>query len=602
MHSAPVTRVAIRLVALLGAALPAGAQWSTDPALNNAVADGAGEQVLPKIATTSDGGSYLGWFDNAGGAYTVRLQRLLPDGSEAWPHNGILVSANPQSTSLVDWDLLADSSDHCVLVFTDVRDGGDLDVFAYRVSPTGAQVWGANGLQLSANSDYEPSPRVCETTSGDFAFVWARLPSAVDGGIQLQRVSAAGVAQYPLGGLTIVTVPGEDPAFCDIVPAENGNVIVSWIRSIATFASPRHLRACKFRANGAPLWPVVNVYDALSLPIAHWPVLQADGAGGAVLAWHRAAGSDFDAFVQKLAANGAEVFPHNGVSVATTASRGQFDPTVAQLDPSGDLLVSWNERNSAQSQWGIRAQRVTAAGALAFGPDGIVLAPLDGVYDGYPRSQPWNGDAIVLWHDEPTAQIGKQRLLARRVTASGALAWGASATVVASTASSKYRLPSAIDCRGVVKVAWEDDRNGTPDVYAQALGANGALGTPPSAWTDLGLGTAGVLGVPQLTAQGFACPGQVVGFALASAKPNSVATLVVGALRIDLPILGGTLVPLPQLLIGGLATDGFGNGVSLQTWPSGIPSGSSLYFQCWLPDPAAPAGFASSNGMQLTMP
>ncbi|MBM3977914.1 MAG: hypothetical protein FJ299_13110 [Planctomycetes bacterium] len=589
------------LLGLLAWLAPAQAQWPTDPALNLALADLPGEQVLSKLATRADGGAYVGWFDSSAGAYQVRLQRLLPDGSEAWTHGGLLVSANPQSTSLVDWDLIADSTGHCVLVFTDIRDGGDLDVHAYRVAPDGTQVWGANGLQLSANSDYEPSPRVCETSDGNFAFTWARLPAVVDGGIMLQRVTPAGVPLLAPGGLTLVSVPGEDPAFCSIVPGEAGSVILAWIRSITTFSSPRHLRACKFGPNGAPLWPVLNVYDASSLPIAHWPQVQPDGQGGAVLAWHRALVSDFDVLVQRLSAGGVEQFAHNGISVATTAGRGQFDPTIAQLG-GGELLIAFNERNSAQSQWGIRAQRITAAGALAFGPDGLELAPLDGVYEGPPRSAAWNGDAIVLWHAEPTGQFGVQRLLARRVSASGAFPWGPAPVEVSNAASTKYRMPTAIDCRGLVQVAWEDNRNGTPDVYAQALRADGQLGAPISQWTDLGLGTAGVLGVPQLSAQGFACPGTSVAFALDAAKPGALTTLVVGSLRIDLPLLGGTLVPLPQLLIGGIAVDAVGHASYGLVWPAGIPSGSTLYLQYWLADAAAAQGFASSNGLQLTMP
>ena len=44
-----------------------------------------------------------------------------------WPHNGILVSDHPQLSSLVDWDLIATSDGGCALVFTDARDGSDLE-------------------------------------------------------------------------------------------------------------------------------------------------------------------------------------------------------------------------------------------------------------------------------------------------------------------------------------------------------------------------------------------------------------------------------------------------------------------------------------------
>ncbi len=74
--------------------------------------------------------------------------------------------------------------------------------------------------------------------------------------------------------------PGtEKPAFQQVVPAENGKVIVSYVRNIASFSSPRHVRAVKVSTTGAILWGPVAVYDAASVPIAHWPQMMPDGAG-----------------------------------------------------------------------------------------------------------------------------------------------------------------------------------------------------------------------------------------------------------------------------------------------------------------------------------
>src|SRR5690606_18959096 len=163
--------------ALLLAAHAAQAQWSTDPQENNAIADRAGEQVVPKIAVTPAGDTYVAWFDHAAGSYDVYLQLLTPAGVEVFPHNGILVSDHAQSTSLVDWDLIADSQGNAVVTFTDTRDGGDLDVFAYRIAPDQTFLWGADGVQLSFESDYTPNPVVTEASDGDFVFVWAHFPT-----------------------------------------------------------------------------------------------------------------------------------------------------------------------------------------------------------------------------------------------------------------------------------------------------------------------------------------------------------------------------------------------------------------------------------------
>ncbi len=81
----------VLVCALLPTTVACG-QWSNDPAQNLAVADRPGEQTQVKVHPTSDGGAYLGWFDNATGGYDVYLQRLDAAGNEQWAHNGVLLA------------------------------------------------------------------------------------------------------------------------------------------------------------------------------------------------------------------------------------------------------------------------------------------------------------------------------------------------------------------------------------------------------------------------------------------------------------------------------------------------------------------------------
>src|SRR6185312_12795695 len=114
-HPRPAHGFVLAMVASFLAA-GTGAQWQSDPDSNLAIADRSGEQVLPKIATSPDGTTYVSWFDHNSGNYDVYLQRLSPSGIELWPHNGLLVSNHPQSSSLVEWDLIADTAGNAVLV------------------------------------------------------------------------------------------------------------------------------------------------------------------------------------------------------------------------------------------------------------------------------------------------------------------------------------------------------------------------------------------------------------------------------------------------------------------------------------------------------
>lgn len=460
---------------LLAAA--ASAQWSADPSANDAIGDRPNEQVTPKIAPDGRGGTWIAWFDNASGNYDVYAQHLDEHGVELLAQGGVPVSTHAQSSSLVDWDMESDGEGGCVIVFTDVRAGGDLDVYANRLDADGQELWGASGVTLSSNADFEAAPQVCRTDTGRFVVVWSRSPSPGDGTIRMQSLDAAGNALFAADGLAIAGAPGEDLAFCDVVPAESGSYVVQWIRDVSTFSAPRHVRAQKFDASGAPVWPsFVAVYDAGPVPIAHRPILEPDGAGGAYVCWHRSLAGAFESLVQHLDASGNELFPHNGVAVATTAGRWELDPSLAVL-ASGELVVAFNLRNPAQSQWGVGVQKLSAAGARLWTDDGITLAPFDGVNESFERCVPMEDGAIVLWLEQPGATPQK-RVRAQRVDTSGTPLWTPGGIEVSSNLSGKDDLVACVDASLAVRAAWSDERNGPNDVYAQAFDQDGVLGDP----------------------------------------------------------------------------------------------------------------------------
>ena len=529
----PMTRptlagLALGLSTILVLPTALAAQWSSNPSQNLSIGDGPGEQVLPKIAATSDGGCYLGWFDSRSGGYAVYLQRLSADGTEQWPHGGLLVSNNPQSTSLVDWDLICDSDDHCVLAFTDTRAGGDLDIYAYRIDAAGTFVWGNNGIALSNNSDYEPNPRICEASDGDFVFAWANTGLRT---IQLQRLDRGGTPRFPGDGIATQGDPSSTPAFCEIVAADNGSCVISWVRTLS-FSGNKHIHVQKFDAAGTALWnggTRFAAFDQASVPIAHQPRLRADGAGGAVLAWHFAVGQAFSCRVQHLLANGSEAFAHNGIDVSTSAG-SKFDPAIVYRAATQETFVAWNERNLAQSQWGLFAQKIDAAGSLAWGNSGVTLLPINTVVKFAPVAAAL-GDGFAVSVLEESLGLNQKKVLLFGLDATGSPRW-TPATDACTFASDKLRLQIATTASGVSLLAWTDHRAGTPDAIAQSVEIDGVPG--------IHLGTAvpyGCSGNPagSLTSQGR----PAVGTTMMLGITNPVGTQAVGSL----PVLALALLP-----------------------------------------------------------
>lgn len=454
------------------------AAWPSNPNTNVPIAPKPNEQGVVKITSASDGGCWLSWFDNSAGSYQVFVQKLDFTGTTVFNFNGLQVSANPQNTSLIDWDLHTDGAGGCVLAFTDTRDGGDLDVFAYRIDASGQQAWGANGVQISANTNFDADPRIIRLSTGDFVVAYPRTTGgSATPGIVMQRLDPAGAKLLGTDGVVIAGDGVEGPAFLEMIPSDNGSFIMIWIRDTRTFQSPRHVRCQKFDANGTPLWNggvPIALSAALSVPIAHKPRIVSDGAGGAVFAWHT---SGLQAFAQRVTSAGTSLW--NGGAAQQIAVNGtnlSMDPAIVYFPDSGATSAYFRVTNSGQTMSGFSFQTLDAAGARALGDPGVSLVPLATGAVAAPRAARITPiDSVAIYSTTP---LGSQdtTVWATRVNQAGIPLWPA--TRVSPTTGSRFRLGLAMAANGVARACWEGDtRLGTtPDIFAQNINPTGALG------------------------------------------------------------------------------------------------------------------------------
>ena len=495
MTSSTIQRAAT-LAALCTLTTTAFASWPLDPLVNVGVCTQAAEQTLPKIAATPDGGCYIGWHDLRNGNYDLYLQKLDRTGTPQWAANGIAVSTQPQPSSLVDWAMATAANGDALIIYTDSRAGSDRDAYAYRVSPSGAAVWGAAGVTLSVNDDFEAAPKIAELSDGTVICVWPVMPTS-DGRILAQRLSAGGAPLYA-SPRVIASSPPENPSFCEVVASNGGNFIVSWVRDTRTFASPRHVQAMGFDSEASPLWGAapLEIYNETVVPIAYTPKLITDEAGGAVVLWHRSLLNRFNCAIQHIRSDGSLVYPANGLTVTPDTVQNHLDPAAAYDPATGDTYVFWNNRNSAQSQWGIRVQRLTQAGTREFGTMGLEIEPLNATNKSLPRAVSMPDGAAAMYYYATSGTTAEIRGV--RVRAGGAFVWTPTPTPVATSVSDKSRTPIALSSENAIISAWEDARAGNRDIYAQAVQAGGALG---------------VLG--DLNCDGATSVGDIAGFVLA---------------------------------------------------------------------------------------
>ena len=121
-------------------------------------------------------------------------------------------------------------------------------------------------------------------------------------------------------------------------------------------------------------------------------------------------------------------------------------------------------------------------GSRLWGSAGAMLLPRDADLEVAPAIALHGGAVIGMVEHQPGGAFGADVILAFRLDDAGGLMWGG-AIAAASTPGSKGDLMAASNGLTVVGV-WNDERAGTPDVYAQNVNADGSLGSIPVAIED----------------------------------------------------------------------------------------------------------------------
>ena len=449
----------------------ANAQWSDNPALNNAISILPGDQVIPKIATCTNGDSYIGFFSQESGNYNLRLQRLDSQGNQLWAANGILISNHASDSWLTDWDMAADANNHCIMTWQDVRNGNN-NAYAYRISPNGNLVWGNNGIALSDNAEFNASPTVVTTPAGNSVFAW--MSGNV---IIMQKISPTGNKLWGANGITL-TSPNR-LMWPQMVTVGNDDILMKYYDDSGMPNAPtRHIYAQRYNSNGAPVWITPTVISNAGGVSAWTQILSfiSDGNDGFYIAWHddRDFNNFASAWIQHVNSQGVVQFAANGVEASSASDMNHYYPYVVKLQGTEEIIVFWNELNGNQNLWGIYGQKFSTNGTKLWEPNGKIFIPMSAT-DVLPlQTGSVESDAVLLY-EESTGPVSGN-LKAMRVNKDGNYTWPGEKVTICSVNSGKTHTEINKFQNNQWIISWEDDRNGNPDIYAQNLLQDGTIG------------------------------------------------------------------------------------------------------------------------------
>lgn len=449
------------------------AQWSSDASMNNAICDLGGEQAIPKAVNGPTGDTYIGFFSNDSGNYDVRLQRLDENGNELWDHNGILISNNTAMSWLTDWDMTVDNDNHAILIFQDIRNGNN-NIYAYRIAPDGTFIWGVDGLTLSNTTAFSSSPKVCVTSNGNAVAAWQEETISI-----IQKITPDGTLLWGTSGITISSA--NSITWPQPFAVDNDEVLVKYFDdSGPSYAPTRHCFMQKFDTNGDPVW--TDPTTVTNVPgISAWTQvfnIISDGNNGCFITWHdsRGGGTISYPFVQHVLNDGSVGFTTNGLQLSSETNRQNFYPESVYFDITNELITYWKQTDGDQNNHGITGQKVdVATGNLVWGNNGNNLIAITSDYYQFVGARKAE-ENVMLILEHYTNSLDAY-VVAAKIDQDGNYIWPEEQVTMCSIASEKvHTVVSQLFGTQFIS-AWEDDRNGAKDIYAQNINLDGTLGS-----------------------------------------------------------------------------------------------------------------------------
>ena len=483
----PVTNslsVSALAVGLLLAAYPARAQWVTNPLLNTVVRDVAGvAEVTPRSSPGPNGGTYVAWFEMVASTnYQMRLQLLDVNGRPLLGTAGLLVSNQPQGTALYRYDLKTDNEGNAVLAFQDTRSGGTNQCVMYKISPTGQQMWGTNGIQLlDATATSGLSPTIGITTGNNVVVGWnASATATADHGTKLVpmlKYSPTGAALWAapvriqaasrrFSRPTFAAVPGSD------------DVVVQYVEETGSGLGVSTVFAQRYTASGAAGWAAPVQVSTKTIPFAYFPEPVPDGSGGfyTQLNTGNPANANLnDVYVQRVAADGTLPWGTAGTEVLAGTATLRTSGSLQYVAARGEVWSVVNELDGSQSTSGTTVQRLSpATGAGQLGTGGVVVQAPSATYYAAQTLRD-TGTGLIITYTTNTSVLNRG-LWATKLNYQAQPAWVAGPVQLSSVVSPKLGYSTLPFASGQLVNVWADQRQ-DDGIYAQTINDSGQLGT-----------------------------------------------------------------------------------------------------------------------------
>jgi len=353
-----------------------------------AVCNNAGSQKSPSIVEAGNGSSIITWEDNRAGNYDIYAQKIDSSGNVLWSTNGVAVcnkTTNQKSPKIV-----GDNAGGAIIVWEDSLNFY-WDVYAQRISSTGALMWTAGGVPVCTAANTQVNPKLDVDGLGGAIFTWQDKRNNSDYDVYAQRIDASGTVQWTTNGVVIcnaintqsnprIEPDGSNGALIGWVDKRNGsdyNIYVQRINSSGVV---------QWAANGVSVCSAANNQSALDMKYI--------GSAGLVLSWKDDRVSNNEIYTQLVSLSGTAQLATNGIKLSNAFK--SINPNTVS-DGSGGAIIAWQDSTSLG--WDISSQKINSAGAIQWANGGVTVCNASDDQVNASQVSDGNGGAVYAWDD-----------------------------------------------------------------------------------------------------------------------------------------------------------------------------------------------------------
>jgi len=447
------------------------AQWNSNASINNPVCNFTGSQTNLQMVSDGTGGAITVWQDSRNGATDIYAQRISATGALLWAVDGVplcIAAFNQQNPRIV-----TDGTGGAVISWMDDRNGagaGNYDIYAQRINANGIVQWDIDGLPVCTATGIQNNHQMLADNSGAM-IVWSDgRGGSSNADIYAQRLNQVGTPLWTLDGIAVCTATSLQNVPQIISDGGAGSAIVAW-EDWRNF-SQSDIYAQRI-SNGFTTWAFNGVVICSEPNFAHQynTKMVMDGSGGAIMCWEdkRNFGSNTDLYAQRVSSSGIVQWTANGVPVCT-ASGIQFSHQLI-TDASGGAVIAWEDRRAGRD---IYTQKINASGAAQWAANGIVVCNDPNTQEEPQLVTRASGGAVFLWTDSRNSF--QQDIYTQAMDAAGNPLWIANGVAVANEAHAQFTAQLISDGADGAIIAWQDLRTTLDyDIYSSKLFASGTL-------------------------------------------------------------------------------------------------------------------------------